>query len=219
MPPAIAVMALFIDNNIETLQNVAGIRYEVPAVTSFTSLRNLIDKPVNRIGVIYRKSVSPFIERQQALCEREKLVLVGAEVPDRDENIKRSLRGALNKLILEDKVDALWVLNDSVLLNAVAVRDVWVPKLKRFRKPVIVGVRPLIEDWELGNFAVLPDHQGLGKQISELVYDMTDEGWDRSQALVIDPTSSFSILKVKFAERYLDLKKERLGQVDVLLRN
>lgn len=219
IPPAIAVMALFIDNNLQNMTGVAGIRYEVPAVTSFTSLRNLIKKPVNRIGVIYRKSVAPFIQRQQKLCEIEQLTLVGHELPDREDNIKKSLRNALNRLILEEKVDAMWILNDSVLLNLPAVRDVWIPKLRRFRKPVIVGVRPLIEDWELGNFAVLPDHQGLGKQISELVYDMTSGRWDGTQVLITDPTSSFSILKVKYAERYLGLKRERMGQVDVLLRN
>ena len=213
------VMALFIENNLQSLTNVAGIRYEVPAVTSFTSLRNLIKKPVNRIGVIYRHSVAPFIERQNRLCQREKLTLIGYELPDRETNLKRSLRRALNHLILKEKVDALWVLNDSALLNLTAVRDVWVPKLRRFRKPVIVGVRPLIEDWELGNFAVLPDHQGLGKQVSELVYDMTSEDWQGENPIVIDPTSSFSILKVKYAERYLDLVKDRLGQVDVLLPN
>lgn len=217
-PPAIAVMALFIENNLQNLQNVAGIRYEVPAVTSFTSLRNLIKKPVNRIGVIYRQSVEPFIERQKRLCQREQLELVGYPLPDREINFKRSLRRALNHLILKERVDALWILNDSALLNLVAVRDVWIPKLKRFRKPVIVGVRPLIEDWELGNFAVLPDHQGLGKQVSELVYDMTAEDWQGGEPLIIDPTSSFSILKVKYAERYLNLVRDRLGQVDVILQ-
>lgn len=219
VPPAIAVMALFVENNLQDLTDVAGIRYEVPAVTSFTSLRNIINKPVNRIGVIYRRSVRTFIERQNRLCEREQLTLVGYELPDRETNFKRSLRRAINHLILEEKVDALWVLNDSALLSATAVRDVWVPKLRRFRKPIIVGVRPLIEDWELGNFAVLPDHQGLGKQVSELVYDMTADDWQGGPPVVIDPTSSFSILKVKFAERYLQLERKRLGQVDVLLPN
>ena len=218
VPPAIAVMALFIDNNIQGIRNIAGIRYEVPAVISFTNLRNLITKPVRRVGVIYRNSVSSFIERQNALCKQEQLTLIGYPLPDKDDNLKRSLRQALQQLILKDKVDALWVLNDSALLSLDAVRDVWVPKLRRFRKPVIVGVRPLIEDWEVGNFAVLPDHQGLGKQISELVYDMTSEDWDPSTNEVVDPSSAFSILKLKYAERYLGLIKEKVGQVDVVLR-
>lgn len=219
VPPAIAVMALFIDNNLQGIRNIAGIRYEVPAVTSFTNLRNLITKPVRRVGVIYRKSVATFIERQNAICQREKLSLIGYPLPDREDNLKRSLRQALQHLIVVEKVDALWVLNDSALLSLDAVRDVWVPKLRRFHKPVIVGVRPLIEDWEVGNFAVLPDHQGLGKQISELVYDMTSRDWDPTRNEIADPSSSFSILKLKFAERYLGLIREKVGQVDVVLRN
>jgi len=219
MPPAIAVMALFIDNNIQGIKNISGIRYEVPAVASFTNLRNLITKPIRRVGVIYRSSVASFIERQNQLCKREQLTLVGYPLPDREDHFKRSLRKALQHLIMKEKVDALWVINDSALLSLDAVRDVWVPKLRRFRKPVIVGVRPLIEDWEVGNFAVLPDHQGLGKQISELVYDMTSQDWDPSINEVVDPSSAFSILKLKYAERYLGLIKEKVGQVDVVLRN
>ena len=48
--------------------NSVGIAYEVPAVTSFVGLRAL-GKPVNRVGVVYRKALAHYVSAQQGLAQ------------------------------------------------------------------------------------------------------------------------------------------------------
>ncbi len=218
-PPAIASMAVYIGEALEKLsiKNIMGINYEVPLVSSVSSLRPLIGKPVERVGVLYRKKFSGFIETQRRYCRLEQIELVGFELDNHEKDFYKAIRKGLRHLIRAEKVDAVWVLNDRELLVGNLV-GAWQDRLKFFKKPVIVGVEPLIRKQNFGNFAVLPDHYSLGTQVAEISLEIMQNNWQIAQdGRLLEPRSSLKLLKVDFARKFLRLKEEALEEVDVLV--
>ena len=67
-PPAIAMAALFIDEFASKLTNFTAIRYEIPIVTSAVSIRNILNKSVKKIGVIYRSWMKSNIKENQRIA-------------------------------------------------------------------------------------------------------------------------------------------------------
>jgi len=221
-PPAIACMALLVQDQIKNLKNVRGINYEVPAVTCITEFRDKISVPLNKVGVVYREDYRPFIERQTRYALIEEIELVSYEVVvkggrNKDKQIRNGLDKALKHLIKKEKVDGIWIVNDNDLITETLVEDIWYRKLRFFKKPVMVNVRSMLGS-ELGNFAVLPDHEGIGDQVSYMVFDILEgDGSDISG--VEEPTNSpRTFLYLPPAERYFGFKKEKEDEIDQIIR-
>ncbi|MCB1042629.1 MAG: hypothetical protein KDC35_06810 [Acidobacteria bacterium] len=212
--PAVACMALFMDQAVVGLNQVIGIRYEVPAVTSLVSLRDLIQQPVDRVGVIYREMSQEFFERQKDLCAREQIELIGVAIPNVNDDMSRAVRKAFDKL-KKSNLDALWVVNDSGLLSREALTYAWIPRIKRMKKPVVVGVRPLVEG--VGHFAVLPDHQGIGLQITNAIFEIVDNNFELTENHVVNPVAVRTVLNLN-QEGLFTVANEKLGQVDVVIQ-
>lgn len=211
-PPAIVAMSSFAKQLAADLRNTTGIAYEVPAVTSFVALRQLSEKPVHRVGVLYRPEFHRFVEREADLAEIEKVELVGRTL---DGAISaRSIRLALRDLLIKEKVDALWVLNDNALLDPAKIRDGWLPEARRSEVPVVVGVSSLVNPrLSFGSVAVVPDHTALGVQVANLLFELADADWqvdDREIELplsvetVVDMTQSHVIQLTPDAVDHID---------------
>lgn len=219
VPPAIASMAVYIGEVLEKLniKTITGINYEVPLVSSVSSLRPLIGKPIERVGVLYRNKFSSFIETQRGYCKLEQIELVGYEVKNHEKDFYKTIRLGLRQLIRGEKVDAIWVLNDRELL-AGNLLTAWQDRLKYFKKPVIVGVEPLIKRQNFGNFAVLPDHFSLGTQVAEISLEIMQNNWRIAEdGLLLEPRSSLKLLKIDFARKFLKIEEETLAEIDVLV--
>ena len=218
-PPAIASMAVLLEESIKGLPNTIGISYDVPAVTSLTNLRDLIGVPLQRIGVIHRTEFQDFVDRQKALCLEERLELVTYPLDKVDRSISRDLNKGLRHLIRKENIDALWILNDNTLLNQSLVEDVWLTRLWRFKKPVVVGV-PNIYHEKLGNFAVYPDNYGIGIQVADLALDVKANQWrippSSQDNPVKDPVSIKKHLRLGFAKKHFQLKEDKLGEIDII---
>jgi hypothetical protein len=80
-PPAVLLMASFVEQAQARLRRATGIAYEVPGVTAFVHLRSVIGTPVNRVGVIYRPPFRAFVQRQTLLAAKEHVELVSVSVP------------------------------------------------------------------------------------------------------------------------------------------
>jgi putative ABC transport system substrate-binding protein len=202
--PSVVVMSLFLEDHLSELRGATGIAYEVPAVTTFVRLRQLVSRDLKRVGVVHRPGMAPFVARQAALAELEGVDLVAVEVPEKGPPgaVKKALR-----TMLAD-VDGLWVLNDNVLLRRETLDYGWLPALAGAEIPVIVGVRSLVDaEARFGNFAVLPDHEALGLQTADLVYELADADWDVTEVPVQQPVSVQTALHVAYA-------REKLGLVD-----
>ncbi len=214
--PAIASMGLQVNEEIEGLENVAALPFEVPAFRAFAFLDELTVNPVKRVGVLYREPHTRFVLAQQENLVREGIELTAFPIHNED-HLNKTLRNGLDYLLFKKQVDALWVLNDAVLLNPERVQRVWIPKLKKFRKPVVVGVKELVLG-EFGTFAMVPDNEALGRQLAEMVLALKKSAWHTPSKLV-PPCCVVTVLNKRFARKYLLLKQEALAKVDVLVEN
>ena len=213
-PPSVVVMASFIDELRPTLINATGIAYEVPGVTAFVDLRSVIKAPVRKVGVVYRPSFRQFIARQKELAEKEQIELVAVEVgkgvyADR-------LRSSLHALLVEQKVDALWMLNDNELIKSSEYLDqTWRAELRNANVPLVVGVPNLVNPrTPLGSFAVVPDHEALGLQTANLIFELAENGWHAENHAVELPISIKTLADVKQLRAKFGLKDDALQHID-----
>lgn len=189
-PPAVCYFASFATELIDRLQNATGILYEAQAVTAINYIRNLFKGKVNKVGVVYSTGLSSHFELQKKGAVLEDLTLVGIQVNHKRE---RELKKALEKLVNEDKVDAIWVLPDNLILSPNHLEWGWRPPLKNFTGPIIVSVEELADnDVALGDFAVFPDHTELGRQAGYKVLDLLDNGWKIQDNEELARPSSYS---------------------------
>jgi hypothetical protein len=216
--PAIIVMTLFLEETYRSIQNATGIAYEIPGVIEFTKLRSTIERPVRRVGVIYRSPFSGFVARQTQLAKPEQIELVGVQVavtPTQTE-----IASALGKLIDQTRVDALWVLNDTALLTPDLITSVWLPATSGPKQiPVIVGVSSLLnDDVHLGSFAMLPDHAALGVQAADLIFDLAENDWNIGNRTVAFPLSTKTVIDIERTRRSFGLKESALRTLEQVVR-
>jgi hypothetical protein len=175
-PPVVVAMSSFAKQLAGDLRNATGVAYEVPAVTSFVTLRQLSSRSIDKVGVVYRPAFKSFVGAQAELAEMERVHLVGRSLEG--EVGARRIRLALHELLRSEKVDAIWVLNDNALLDPKTIRDGWLPEARKSQVPIIVGVSSLVDPrLSFGSIAVVPDHAALGVQVANLLFELSDEDW------------------------------------------
>ena len=187
MPPSVALMTIYVGERIAGLRNATGIAYEIQGITSLVHLRSLVQGPVNRVGVLFSSRLRSFYEQQRKLCLTEQIELVGLEIDVKQKHRGRLIRSALRELTQHKDIDALWVINDNLILNNRYLDRSWRPALEGFKKPVVVGVEGLINDKNMGHFAVVPDHYQLGIQAGQMIYEIKENGWSAEGLAVRAP--------------------------------
>jgi ABC-type uncharacterized transport system substrate-binding protein len=214
VPPAVAVMASFLEEASARLPNVSGVAYEVPAVTAFVNLRSLIDRPIRRVGVVHRPVFERFMERQTSLAAREQIELVPIEVSAKPR--AEEVRAALRRLRRSENIDALWVLNDNQLLrNGAFLASAWRPEVAAMGVPVIVGIPALVgHEAQFGTFAVVPDLEALGVQAANLVYDVAENGWKATGIAVEPPISTMTIGNMRELRQRFGLREDGARRID-----
>lgn len=184
-PPAVLVYNVQIDRDLKRLTNVTGIRYNIPAVTGIINLRS-ISPGIKRVGVLYRPILEAQFQSEKKLAEREGIELIGHPIPLQPSvnEIRVGLR-ALKRA----KVDAFWLFNDPHMLTADLLSEAWIPRIKQYRIPVIVGVDSLMGRVKLGNLAIFPDIEGLAGQTYQIMIDLEDNQWQAGEIPVQHPLS------------------------------
>jgi putative ABC transport system substrate-binding protein len=214
MPPAVLLMASFIEEVQSQVKRATGIAYEVPGVTAFVQLRTVINARVNRVGVVYRPAFQKFVDRQKALAAKERVTLVTASVPN--DVTAAGLREALHKLSHGGKVDAFWMLNDNGLVRAEEfIDEAWRAELSDAKLPLIVGVPNLVDpNSPLGTLAVVPDHEALGLQAANLLFDLSDDNWQVEKHPVELPLSVKTVVDLKMVRAHFGLRPDALKHID-----
>jgi putative ABC transport system substrate-binding protein len=214
VPPAVVVMASFLDRLRATLPHSTGIAYEVPGVTMVRNLRTIIARPVRKVGVVYRPVFRDFVEKQKGLAAGEQIEFVGVEVAK--DVTAEDLKTALVTLATKNNVDALWMINDNGLIRDGRFLDEsWRAALKEVKLPLIVGLPNLIDPLSpLGTLAVVPDHETLGLQTANLIFDVADDGWRVEDHATEFPLSVKSIVDVKQARDNFGLQPDALRHID-----
>jgi hypothetical protein len=213
-PPAVVVMTSFLDRAIGGLRHATGIAYEVPAVSSIVALREVSQLDVQRVGVVHRERFEDVVALQTQLAALEKVQLVPVSVPN--EPSPEAVEDSLDRLVVDENVDALWVVNDNRLLTPELLINSWLPVL-RFRPiPVIVGVSALVHpEVHFGTLAVTPNHAELGVQAANLVFDLADNDWILGEERQVElPLRVMTVVDVKQVDDYFGLKADALAKID-----
>lgn len=216
--PSISLMAASLDVEIAGLRRATGISYEIPIVTSVLNMRSLANKPIPKIGIIHREFLRAFIAENSVYCRKEGIAIAAVSLRNKEHDFEASVRKALTSLLEVEKVDALWIPNDNVLLSPEILRKVWIPMLDKQKKPAIVGVESLVTPkLGFGTFAVLPDHLELGKQLAQRVLEISDAGYLVESGTVQRTLSVIKVLNLRQARKIISIDKARLGSVDIVL--
>ncbi len=217
--PSISIMAIHVEKALNQLKNAKGIAYEIPIVTSLVNLRYIIKKPIKRIGIIHRSFLKGFIDKNQSYCQNEGFEISTVELPNVMINPKKQIRKSLNFLIRKKGVEALWMPNDNVLITNKLLRTAWIPYLNKYNIPVLVGVEilanPLVN---FGTLAVIPDHDSLGSQTAQILYDLKENDWVFKDISVDPPISVMKILNFNKAKRNFQIKEESLYKIDKVIK-
>ena len=216
--PCVALISSFMDIALKGVKNATGIFYEVPSVTGIVNLRTIMpDVQFRKVGVLFRDFMEPSIRINQTYCEKEKIELTGYMISGIGD-IASEIKKGLEALCKKEKIDALWILNDSVMLNTELLRDVWLPFAAEFEKPIIVGVEVLVQPkFRFGTFAVIPDHLELGVQTADMIYNIRDNNWKVNENQIMQPRSVYKIINMEQAQRLFRVNKENLKNVDKIL--
>jgi hypothetical protein len=213
IPATVLLMASFVEAVAPSLKNATGIVYEVPGVIAFVNLRSIIATPVRRIGVAYRPNFRALVAHQAELAVREHFELVAVPVPS-DVSVD-NLHAALESL-LEQHVDAVWMLNDNALVGAAELRDdAWRDVVTAAKLPLIVGAANLVDPSSpLGTIAVVPDHEALGMQAANLIFELQADDWKAQGKAVELPLSVKTVVDVKAARDHFGLRPKALEHID-----
>lgn len=217
MPPAVLLMASFVEEMQARIRRATGIAYEVPGVIAFVNLRSVIRAPIGRVGVIYRPAFQKFVARQSALAAKEHIALVSVSVPN--DVTATELREALRDLAETSKVDAVWLLNDNALVRTPdLVDEAWRAELSAAKVPLIAGVPNLVEPTApLATLAVVPDHEALGLQAANLLLDLSENDWQVERFPVEVPLSVKIVVDVRLVRATFGLRPDALKHIDTAL--
>ena len=222
-PPTILMMSPFVESELDQITNSMAIEFEVQGVTGLRAFRDLFTKDISKVGVIHRSEVTDFIHRQKELCKLEKIELVSVNIDKPGKKITSSrVRSTLRRLFRKEKVDAIWILNDNVLLTRDILSKAWIPTLNRYEVPTIVGLdRFVIEDQfsGFGQFGVVPDPFELGTLAAQTILDVRDQDWKIKDERLLPPISVFKYLNKRklFSNQQASLNQNSLLQVDIVI--
>jgi putative ABC transport system substrate-binding protein len=177
----------------------------------------VITTPINRVGVIYRPVFRNFVERQKSLAAREHVEIISVSVPN--DVTAAGLREALHSLANGHKVDAVWMLNDNAMVrDEEFVDDAWRAEVTEAKLPLIVGVSNFVEpSFPLGTLAVVPDHEALGLQAANLIFDLSDNDWQVESHPVELPLSVKTVVDIRLVRANFGLQPDALRHIDKAL--
>lgn len=216
--PVVALMALQIEHALEFFPQHIGISYEIPAVTTISRLRTLLKNPIRKVGVVYRASMEDFFRDHRKLCEVEQIELIGYQITN-EAHPGNELRKGLNHLARNSDIDALWILNDNLLLTPRLFQEVWSPFMRNHRIPGIVGIETLVQPkLQFATYAVLPDPEGLGAQAANLIYEIEENQWKIPRSRIEKPLSVIQVLNSSMAQKVAKPRPEANQLVDKVLK-
>ena len=217
--PSVALMGVLVKDAIQGLKNATGISYEVPIVTSIVSLRSVLKVPMKKVGVIRREFLDDFLQQNKDFCEKEGIGIIDVSLPNKSKDYKSLLKKSLKTIVEENGAQALWVPNDNAFLQPDIIQSIWVPLVKKYKIPVIVGVEILVKpQLGFGTFAVLPDHVSLGSQAAEIVYEIMDNEWDVDGRDVEPPLAVYKIINYPQINKNYKVTEESLKSVDKIIK-
>lgn len=178
--PSVSAMGLNLKEQLRGFRSMSGVAYEVPALTNLINFRNLLkDKKLTNVLTVYRHSVfSNMMRDAQMQLNREGINLIGLDASSlRGDELTFFLERYLSDLYYGNKIDAVLVMADNVLISRENFSTVWINKARSLNIPFICGVKSLVaEDLDFCSYASYPDHVELANQVSQQIFSIIEEG-------------------------------------------
>jgi hypothetical protein len=214
----VAILALDVERAVSGIANVNAIAYETPMITALVNFRRVTGKPIARVGVLYRKPLKGFVEKHARICWKEDMLIRGIEIGDDSLKHQTEISDALETLLTKEKVEALWIANDDVLLKPKLLGNAWCPALKKKKVPLIVGMESLVDPkLDFGTFAAVPDPVALGEQAAEIIFNLKLDDWNHSGMTIHPAISTYSVLNIKKVSEFVDKKNLKTYEVSKVL--
>ncbi|MCU7958143.1 MAG: hypothetical protein KZQ74_02280 [gamma proteobacterium symbiont of Bathyaustriella thionipta] len=170
MVPAIIVSSLFVGQLVKHMRNTAAIRYETPLPILVSRSRQLIEEPIDKIGVVYRKWMKDFVFGNKNMAHIEDVKLVHYEIENKPS--AQSVRYYFKQMAKED-IDAIWLIDDSYIMNPKFIKSSIEPILREFKKPVLASSETFVKkEVALADFSMTPDSYFLGIQTASVMMDI-----------------------------------------------
>ena len=219
---AVASFALNLRKQLMGHATIAGIAYEVPALTIMTQFRFLIGQPLKNVLAIYRKSefeATVQEAREQLSAENINLIALDAESKGKGkEAVEGFLEDNLQEIVHGTRIDAVWVITDNALINQATLAGIWLKRAKTFKVPFLCGVEPFVaRSLDFCTFAAAPNTIDLAEQMVEMTQSILEDGIAPSDLGVKYLVSVVKILDIVKAERLgFVIAPERLGDLKIV---
>lgn len=225
--PAVIIASIFTDRLIEKMDSTIGVRYEVPIPIIVSQYRYHTKGPVNNIGIVYRGYpwMKEFIKSNVKYAQLEQVNLKTYEIPT--DASAQNIRYHFMKMVKDD-IDAVWILNDSYLINMKTIGAIIKPIIDRSHKPVLVNSDALVnKEVGLGTFSLVPDMYGLGIQSINTINtidkvslenDISLEEATKLHPKLVEPISTIKSINLDQAvKKGINVYQERLIEIDKVI--
>ena len=206
-PPCLVLMTSYVDNRIAKLKNATGIRYEIQGVTGLSHLRSLVKNPIQTVGGALQLQFGFLLQNTKGSLpgRGNRFGWVSIE----GENLRQGKRdqtrpGTVDR---EQRVHALWVLNETAYWKSPHLDWGWFPALRALKARYWWVWNAL--HWDkvgLGQFAIVPDHTGLGNQAANMIFEIRDAGWSVADFPVRRPYSVNKKINLKKVPKSLAIE-------------
>jgi len=214
--PSVAIMAIGIDYATKKLSNATGIHYDVPIVSTVTSLRSVINKPITTLGIVHRSIMEDMISTYKTYCKKEKIKTVSLTIPDKLLKRPFRMRRKIKTFLENTKPDLFWIPTDNHFFTNQLIFRVWKPLSRNPGIPIVVGIEALIgKNLESGMMAVVPDYVNLGIQTAQVIFEVERKNWNASAVPVQVPLSLYKIINVSKSEDIF--RKEGIKYIDKVI--
>jgi hypothetical protein len=224
--PKFVYMTLMAEATTKGLDNVAGIKFEVPIYTLVTNFRIVSLKDFAKVGVFYRKSYTGSIEEAKKLLDKEKISLQAVCI-DCEKGEKTTIQDAMDimkktfdKMVKEQGCEAFLVLVDNLVVNNTSLTGFWLEKVKKKKVPVIAPLDMLASPQiALAVFTADPDLPQLGAQAANQIIECF-ENETPLQSIGFEPTISIKSTLNQAVAKEINwkLKVEKLGRINKLIK-
>ncbi|MBD3314492.1 MAG: hypothetical protein GF344_01785 [Chitinivibrionales bacterium] len=214
--PSVHLMGAFIWSQVKDMRNASAIHYEVPFAKVAGLFTRTVGMKVKNLGVLYRPIAGYFVEECAKKAKEVGINIIDIPLPEAPEKALLALDMELKAKLMVDRVDALWIPNDFVIVNKRSLDDVWKSNLRRNRVPVFVGVETLLQpNLKFGTFAALPIQSKLGEQAAGIIFEIVKNNWrvpDGSR--IVFPADIETVINVPQALKKFKITENALTEVD-----
>jgi len=194
-------------NLLDGSTNMAGIAAEMPAGTQFINL-SIFSPGVKRIGVVYSPYSTELLAQARKAAATLGLELV-TEPVDSSKDLQRSFK------VMEDSIDAFWVLSDPILYTLDNLD--WLEDRCLKKRLLCVGQSQNLVKIGI-SLAVTPDFSQTSTQAAAMAKNILLHGQKPSEIKVMDPISTQILLNLKTAKRIgLSFSPEAMGMATTVI--